>query len=160
MAADPQVVMDTVGPLFQEAYQVIYAGGKFQVMLEQAQTDGDPVNAVAQLTSSIVNSTIKDAGVKDMTVLYSLAVLLISDLLEGLEQAGIQSQEGQMEAIISTVIQNVLASNPAFAQEVLQSPEMQELQASVDGQGGAVEAVAEEAGVPVQGVLEGIQDGV
>lgn len=140
-------VLAKVRPLFQESYKVIYEGGKFQTMVEQAKADGNPINAVAQLVTAVLDSTIKDAGVTDLETLYTLSLLLIADLLEGLQQVGMEAQEGTMEQIVSKTISSVLTDNPAFAQIVLDSPQFKELQASAGGQVPAAEAA------PQQGVM-------
>jgi len=117
-------LLEQIKALFQESYSVIYSDGAFDAMADQAEADGDVVPAVSQLTSTIVNSTIKDAGVTDLSVLFGLAIMLIADMLEALQEVGMVAPDDAMQNIINQTMQMVLGENPAIAQAVAENPDI------------------------------------
>ena len=156
---DEQTIEQVKG-LFQEAYSAIYSDGAFDAMADQAEADGDVVPAVSQLTGTLINSMVKDAGVTDVEVLFGVAFMLILDMLEALQEVGMTAPDGSVEAIVNKTMQTVLGENPSIAQEIANNPEIQEAMQSMGGPEGMVEGVQEQAaaGGPVaQGVMEGAQ---
>lgn len=131
---DEQLVEQMKG-LFQEAYSVIYKDGAFDAMADQAEADGDVVPAVSQLVAKLIDSIIKDAGVTDINVLFGVAIMLIADLLSGLQEVGIMAEEDAMQGIINQTMQAVLGNNPAIAQAVAQDPTVKQAIEAAGGQG-------------------------
>jgi len=145
---DPEII-NQVQPLFQEAYSAIYVDGAFDSMADQVEAAGDSVMPISQLVSKIIDSTVKDAGVTDLNVLFALAVLLIADLLESLEKVGITSEGVPFDEIINSTMQMVLSTNPDIAALIQQDPAIQEMMSKVGGQETPATDVAP------QGVLSG-----
>lgn len=147
--------------LFQQVYSVLYKDGKFDVMADQAEADGDIVPAVSQLTVALMNSVIKDAQVQDLGVLFALAITTIADMLEALEQTGMMSKEGDFEAILNNVVAGVLQKNPDIAQQIADDPALQQMMQEVGGPEGVKPALEEEAAggnERAAGVLEGAEE--
>ena len=148
-------LLEQIKELFRESYEIIYNGGKFDALADQAEADGDVVPAVSLLVSSIINSTIKSAGVTDLGVLFGLAIMLIADLLGALEEVGITAEsETVMADIINKTMQQVLIENPTIADEVAKNPEIQDAIAQAGGVTGGGQA-APQGGAPAQ-VPEGV----
>ena len=150
-----------VKALFQESYKLIYSGGAFDALSDQAEADGDVVPAVSQLVGSIINSTVKDAGVTDLGVLFGVAIMLMGELLEALQEVNIPNKEGDFELIINKAMMIVLNANPEIAQAVQSNPEIQQAMQAVGGSEGAAQSVEQgaAAGDPTaQGVMQGAQN--
>jgi len=128
--------LEQVKQLFQQAYKIMYEDGKFDTMANRVEESGDVVAPVSQLASAIITSVIKDAGVKDVMVVWAFALMLISDMLSTLQDLGTPAPDDAMPKIVSTVVQQVLSSNPKFAELVSQTPEAQEMLQSMKAQGG------------------------
>lgn len=148
-------LLEQIKALFQQSYSVVYKDGKFDAMADQAEKDGNVVNAVSLLVSKVIASVIKDAGVTDINVLAGLGTILIADLLDGLQQVGIEAQPGDMENIMGKVIQSVLTENPAIAEEIKQNPEVQQMMQQAQAEGGQAPQgqPAPQVAQPPQGVL-------
>ena len=146
-------LLEQIKALFRESYEIIYNGGKFDAMADQAEADGDVVPAVSQLVSTIINSTIKSAGITDLSVLFGLAIMLISDLLGGLEEVGITPEsETAMADIINRTMQQVLGANPTIADEVAKDPNIQDAIAQAGGVTPPEQGAQPQGAVP-EGVL-------
>lgn len=141
-------VSEEVKQLFQQAYQVMYEGGKMDSLIQTVKSGADVKVAVTDFITAIINSFIRDAGIEDMDILFNLGVLLLADILDTLSQAGVDVNSAVDQAggneIIQNTVQNVLKANPEFAKKVMADPATQEAMA---GMGGG------QPTMPTQGVL-------
>jgi len=150
--------LEQIKSLFQSSYKVIYGDGAFDAMADQAEADGQVVPAVSQLTSKVIDTVIKQQGVTDVNVLLGLAIVIASDLLESLQQIGLESVDGDFEQILNNVVSEVLASNQQIAEQIKNDPEVQEMMAQAGGPEGAKADIATSA---VQGdeMAQGVMGG-
>ncbi len=148
-------ILEQIKQLFRESQDAVYGNGAFDAMADQAEATGDVVPAVAQLVASVISSVVKDAGVRDVSVLLGLGIMLIADMLDGLQKVGIEAPADVMNSIINEAMKQVLANNPDLAEEIASDPAMQ--QAMQNPEGFMNEAMGpEQAPAPEQGVLAGV----
>ena len=133
--------------LFQKAYQMIYGEGKFDVLYEHAQEQG-AATAVPLLVASVMDKIITQGKVTDVSVLFTISVMLVIDLVNALAESGIEATEEDIPAAIESTVSGVLANNPAFAQSIMKDPNIAGTMKHMEDQG---EQAAPEQ--PQQGVL-------
>lgn len=154
---EEDVVSEEVKVLFQKAYKHMYEGGQMDELITMINDGGEIIPLVSGMIVAILNSFIKDGGVEDMRVLFNLGVLLMGDILDTLNQSGIdvnsQVDEQGSQTLISTVVTKVLTANPEFAEMVKNDPATQEFAQAQAGQGDAM------AGAK-QGVAAGVMGGM
>jgi len=150
-----------VKELFKQGYSMVYEKGDFDVMVEHLQAGEDPVPAISLLISGISTALIKEHQLTDIMVIFSAATLLLTDIIDSLNQAGVvELTEEDASTIISKSIENVLNDNPEFASQVMNDPAIQ--QALSDMQAGK-EPTLEGVGVqqpPAQPQLAGVMGGM
>ncbi|RKZ05959.1 hypothetical protein DRQ25_14990 [Candidatus Fermentibacteria bacterium] len=145
--------LEQIKALFREAQDTVYGNGAFDTMADQAEATGDINGAVAQLVAAVINSTIKDAGVTDTTILLGLGIMLISDMLDGLQKVGLTAEVDAIPEIINSAMQQVFDTNPEVAEATMNDPQMRA--AIENGMGSDIMNQAKAGGDVAQGVLQG-----
>ncbi|MCP3674065.1 MAG: hypothetical protein GY829_06295 [Gammaproteobacteria bacterium] len=106
--------------LFQVGYNYIDQGENFDALLEHAKQD--PKGAVSTFVSTLATKIIKQTGEKDLMVLMSSMLAVMSNVIDNLRELGIQISDDDMMEIINNSVQQTLGENPEFAQAVKNDP--------------------------------------
>jgi len=139
--------------LFRETQEQVYSTGSFDAMADQIEDTGEFAPAISQLASTAIISVVKDAGVKDVGVLFALGIILIADLFDGLQKVGLEAGEEDFNESINLTIQLVMEAIPEFAVMFKEDPQAQEMMKDPQGTIDRLESGGELA----QGVAEGAE---
>lgn len=113
--------------LFQQGYKAIYEGDAFDNLMESIEGGADPVQAITMLLAGIVNNMIKEGGITDLTILFNVAVALMTDLMASMAEIGKELEPGAGQQIVAQGVQLVLQDNPEMMEAVMKNPQMQQL---------------------------------
>ena len=144
---DPELTQK-LADLFQSSYKMIYSDGGFDILIQTIEEGGVPIGAaVAQLIAEVISSIVK-TGETDIKILYSLGLMLTTDILDSLTQIGVEVGPEVMAQVLSEGIGNVIADSPEIAEIMKNDPELQATMQEV-----AAKANAEGTGQPQEGVM-------
>lgn len=121
-------ISEEVAPLFQASYKILYEDGLIEVLIKELE-DGQPIeDALSRILTGLLSAVIKDKGVDSMDVLFNLGILLMSDILNSLQELGLaEMEEANAQKVIAKTVEAVMKGNPEFAQKVMQDPRTAEM---------------------------------
>jgi len=116
--------MEKVKSLFQAGYKMLYEGGAFDALRQQAEEN--PVGAVTQFLSTTATQILQDAGETDTTTVLSAMMGLLGEVVQALEETGIKIPPEQVETIIGSAINQTLTNIPELGQSMVSDPQVQQ----------------------------------
>ena len=126
-------ILDQVQELFRGVYNILYNKGNMDMVADQVEQSGDIVKPVSSMVSMLLIKVFDSGKGDSVDVLLGLAILTISDILETLQELGVEIPEDIMPQIIQETTTITLKQSEGIKEMFMNSPEGAEMLKNLEG---------------------------